>query len=262
METGEVEPVGRNEGRRIEKNVEAFGLGLLDPLERMLNPGEVRLRGIREEIVAAAVRRIEVVIQHRFIHAQLGRDHGHVGGSRAPQAVEFANAVHRVVVVEGQQEEIARAEGVRLAHQFQGVAGVRGEHQRVFLRIAPEETEDALPALLHQRRALARGRAVGVRIAQDLCEQRLRMTVEELPGEPSTATSRRGAPDGAGASFAPGLERPWASCAGRTPRKDMVARKATSTTRGVTIMRMVSVIRTSKAGKRYEGLQAICPRID
>jgi hypothetical protein len=51
---GEVEPVGRNVGGGVEQHVPTLGVRSLDPVEWVLDAGEVRLGGVGEQIVVLA----------------------------------------------------------------------------------------------------------------------------------------------------------------------------------------------------------------
>jgi hypothetical protein len=92
------------------------------------------------------------------------------------------------VVVEGEQEAIAGAERVRLAHEMQRPGRVRREDRDVLRRGGPEEGEDrgagGLDELGHRRR----GRVLRVRVAEDAAPQQLdvldelRLSVEPGPG--------------------------------------------------------------------------------
>jgi hypothetical protein len=51
---GEVEPVGGHVGGRVEEHVPAVVVGLLDPGERVLDAGEVRLGRVGDQVVVLA----------------------------------------------------------------------------------------------------------------------------------------------------------------------------------------------------------------
>jgi hypothetical protein len=75
---------------------------LLDPLERVLDAGKVRLRGVGEEVVVLAVDLAQVARQQLLVDAQVGRLAGDVRRFGAAGARELADAVDGVVVVEGE----------------------------------------------------------------------------------------------------------------------------------------------------------------
>ena len=60
-------------------------------------------------------------------------------------AVELADTVYRVVIVEGQQEPVTGPKGVRLADELQRMARVRGEDNRVDVLGFVEERKYAVP---------------------------------------------------------------------------------------------------------------------
>jgi hypothetical protein len=129
----EVEPVGRHVRRRVEQDVPAVCVRLLDPVERVLDAGEVRLRGIGEQVVVIAGRLGQVARQQVAIDAQVRRDARHVGRLGPANARELADPVDRVVVVEGQQESVAGMEWVGLADESQGAGRVRCEDRDVLV---------------------------------------------------------------------------------------------------------------------------------
>ena len=71
LEMGEVEPVGRHVCSGVEKDVPAVLVRLLDPGERMLHTGEVRLGWIGKEVVVLAPHVGQVAGQHPLVDAQL-----------------------------------------------------------------------------------------------------------------------------------------------------------------------------------------------
>ena len=74
------------------------------------------------------------------IESQLGHGQRRVGDSRARGARELANAVDRVVIVDGQEQPSARRERIRLADMLQGAGRVGGEDRRVVAgRVEPLE---------------------------------------------------------------------------------------------------------------------------
>jgi len=54
MPAGEIEPVGRDIGGGVEEHVPAVPVRLLDPGERVLDTGKVRLRRVGEQVVVVA----------------------------------------------------------------------------------------------------------------------------------------------------------------------------------------------------------------
>ena len=100
----------------------------------LLDAREVRLRRVGEEVVVIAGRVGQVARQQSLVEAQVGCHAGHVGGLRAPCTRELADAVDRVVVVEGQKEAVARVERIGLAHQSQRAGSVGRKDRHVLLR--------------------------------------------------------------------------------------------------------------------------------
>jgi len=90
---------------------------VLDPGERLLHAGEVRLGRVGEQVVVLAADLGQVARQQRLVHAQIGRLARDVGRLGAAGARELTDAVDGVVVVEGEQEAVARMERVGLADE-------------------------------------------------------------------------------------------------------------------------------------------------
>jgi hypothetical protein len=123
----------------------------------MLDAGEVRLRRIGEQVVMLAADLDQVARQQALIDAQIGCDAGDVARLGAAGAGELADPVDRVVIVEGEQEAVARTERVRLAHEAQGTRCVRGEDCHVLFWRGTEESEHGrarpLDQFGHRRRS-------------------------------------------------------------------------------------------------------------
>ena len=100
MPAGEVEPVGGDVGGGVEQDVPAVCVSLLDPVERVLDAGEVRLGRVGEQVVVLAADFGQVARQQLLVDAQIGRLARHVGRLGAAGARELADPVDRVVVVE------------------------------------------------------------------------------------------------------------------------------------------------------------------
>ncbi len=170
----EVEPVRRHERRTVHQHVPAGRLCSRNPLERVLDAREVRLRRVGEQVAVPTVGVPQQRLEHVLVDAQRGRRPGHVRGRRARSARELANPVHRVVVVGREQKAAAGAERVRLPHQPERAGRVCREDDGVFLRRRVEVAQHGPPRSLHQLGCLRRGRAVGVRVAEHLRPSRSR----------------------------------------------------------------------------------------
>ena len=107
---------------------------------------------------------------------------------RAATPGKLADAVHRVVIVKGQQKVIAGLERVGFANQLERLARIGGEDNRVLVGIRREEPEHASAAPLECVRARARCRTERVRIAEHVRHQQigvppnLRLGVEAAAG--------------------------------------------------------------------------------
>ena len=135
LDRTEVEPVGRDEGRRVQQHVVARRLGVLDPRQRMLDAAEVALCRIREQASRMARRTAGPECGGHVLVGgpQIGRRQADVPGRGAPGPGELPDAVHGIVIVRGEHEARRRPELVRLADQAARAGGVRGEDDRVFV---------------------------------------------------------------------------------------------------------------------------------
>ena len=97
-------------------------------------------------VIAGGFR--EIARQQALVDAQVGCDARDVGRLGATRARKLADAVDRIVVIEGEQEAIAGAERVRLADQAQRAGRVGREDRDVLLRGSSEELEDTNPYAL------------------------------------------------------------------------------------------------------------------
>jgi len=174
----QVQPVGRCERRGIHQHVPAQGLRLPDQFERVLRAREVGLRGKREEIRCAPVDPLQLRVQPVHVDAQLRRDDGDVGEGGALVPRELPDAVHRVVVVEGEQVAAALRERVGLAHQLERVAGIGCEDRRVLARRRVEVLQHVLAGLFDQVSHRLRGRVVRVRVAEDVARQQRQVAAQ------------------------------------------------------------------------------------
>jgi hypothetical protein len=146
----------------VQQHIPAVRLRLPDPFERVLDAGEVRLRGVREQVVVIANRVGQMTREQPFVDPQLGGDARNVGGLSAVGTRELTDAIDRVVVVEREQETVAVMEGVPLAvplaDQPQRLGCVGREDRHVLLGGRSEELEHVCAGALDQFRARCRGR--------------------------------------------------------------------------------------------------------
>ena len=158
MPATEVKPVRRYVRGGVQQHIPAVRLRLPDPFERVLDAGEVRLRGVREQVVVIADRVGQIAREQPFVDPQLGGDARNVGGLSAVGTRELTDAIDRVVVVEREQETVAVMEGVPLADLPQRPGCVGREDRHVLLGGRSEELEHVCAGALDQFRARCRGR--------------------------------------------------------------------------------------------------------
>ena len=94
MPARQVEPVGRREGGRVDEHVPAVVVRVVDPVERVVDAREVRLRREGEQVVVRAAQFGEVAVEQGVVDAELRSGARHVGRLGAAGARELAYAVH------------------------------------------------------------------------------------------------------------------------------------------------------------------------
>lgn len=119
MPLAQVQVIGGHIGGGVEKNVPTSRSSFRDPSQGVLHPGKVGLSRVSEQVVTVRSRAVEEAIQHGLVDPHLRRRHRNVSRRGAPSPVELSDAVHRVVIVEGEKELIVRFEGIGLADQPQ-----------------------------------------------------------------------------------------------------------------------------------------------
>ena len=91
---------------------------------------------------------VEIPVDRLLRNTEVRRENGKVPGHGAARPVEFAYAVHRVVIVEGKEKRIAGREGVCLADELQGMRRVGRKDRHVLLRRRVEKGEHPVTAPL------------------------------------------------------------------------------------------------------------------
>jgi hypothetical protein len=153
LHSGEIQPIGWDERRRIEQHVPAAGMRALDPVQRVLDAREVGLRRVREKVRTRWIRLIEQPGETIFVEPQIGQGERCVVDGGCAGLRELADAVDRVVIVEGEEQLSTLDEGVALTNVFQGAARVEREDGGV-VAVGVEVVQDSLSCTLDQRRLL------------------------------------------------------------------------------------------------------------
>ena len=148
-------------------------MGALDPFQGVLDTGEIGLGGVGEQVVLPRDRRVQTRFERFSIDPQIREADRNIGHFGTPGVGIFADAVDRVVVVEGQQVAVARGKGIGLPDQFEGAAGVLGENDRVFGRVSMEELQDAAAGAFNQLCGRHGGGVGRVRVAKNMVSQDL-----------------------------------------------------------------------------------------
>ena len=119
-------------------------------VERMFDAGEIRLRGKREEVGAAAidVRQARSAEQRRSMRSS-GAVERRMIHTRATRPRELAHAVHRIVVVEREERAAASGKRVHLADEFEAGRGVCREDRNVVV-VGVEPVEHGAPRALDE----------------------------------------------------------------------------------------------------------------
>ena len=170
----QVQAAGRHVGGCVQQHVPPARAGRLHPFERVLDPGEIRLRRKREQPGLIRVRLRQQRVQRRLVEAQLGAGQGRIVHRGATALRELPDAVDRVVVVRGQQKPPTGRERVGLTHQLERPRGVEREDGGVGTGAAKVRQHGGT-RLFHPAGGLHRTRVGRVRVAQHLFGQHRRM---------------------------------------------------------------------------------------
>ena len=158
----------------VEERVSPPRAGVVDEFEWVLDAREVRLRGKRKEIVGRQIGPVEQRLQSGAIDPQRWRRQGRVRDRRVSRARKLADAVHGIMIVDGQEESPAWRERVRLADMLQRRCRVLCEHRGVSaLGMEPPEHRVARP--LHEIRHPGRREARRMRVAKHVFVEQLRV---------------------------------------------------------------------------------------
>jgi hypothetical protein len=163
----QVEPAGRHERGGVDDHVPASRLGQRDPVERVLDAGEVRLRWVREQVVAVGGDVVEIALEQPVRNPKIRRLERHIRRPGALRPRKLADPIDRVVVIERGQELVAAPKRTGLADQPQAAGRVGGEDARVLALGSVEVPEHGRARLLHEHRRRRRGRIDRVRVAVD-----------------------------------------------------------------------------------------------
>ena len=87
---------------------------------------------------------------------------------------EFANAIHRIVIVESSEEATVVAEWERLANELKCARGVEGEDEMLVV-LCVEEAEDGAASVLDQISHGDRSGVGRVRISEDVGAKQVEM---------------------------------------------------------------------------------------
>src|SRR6266566_8250814 len=113
--------------------------------------------------------------EKRLLHTQVGSHDGQIG-KRGPSGTrKFADAIDGVVVIEEQEELPAGLEGIGLPDQLQGLAGIGGEDDGIFVRGSVKKVQHTGARPFDQFRRRSRGGIERVRIAKDMVTQQVKM---------------------------------------------------------------------------------------
>src|SRR6266542_1844567 len=175
MPAGEVQPIGRHETGGIHQHLPSSCLGFSDPLQRMLNTREIRRRWIGEQARFVVWLLLKKRTEQSFIATKFWRDHGQVGHRSSFCPRELADAVDGIVVIEQEQKLPTRTKGIRLTDQLEGVCGIGGENDRVFVRGSMKKFEDEGSRPFVQFGHGAGGRIERVRVPKYMTTQQVNM---------------------------------------------------------------------------------------
>ena len=93
---------------------------------------------------------VQVTLDGRGVDHEIGRKDRYVAGLRTSRPVKLSDSVDRVVIVEREQQLVARIERVRLADELESLSGVGGKDHRVDVRGGVKERQHAVATRLDQ----------------------------------------------------------------------------------------------------------------
>src|SRR5579875_1097080 len=109
------------------------------------------------------------------LNSQIRQKHRGVLHFCAPGAGKLADAVDRVVIVEGQQKGTAWPKRIRLPNEFERAAGVGSEDYRIVIGWRTEVVKHCGTRLLYKVGRGKRGWIDGMRIAKHCAQQQAHM---------------------------------------------------------------------------------------
>jgi hypothetical protein len=117
-----------------DEDIPAQALSLSNPLERVLHPRYIGLSGVGKQVWLFWAGLRQQVMQVGLVDAHIGRFYGYIGDVGPLRVSQFANAVHRVMVIKGKQIPSTWGKGIGLPDKLEGTAGIGGENHDVFIR--------------------------------------------------------------------------------------------------------------------------------
>ncbi len=173
LDRPQIEPVGRHERGPVQQDVPPLLVRLPDQVQWVHDAGEIRLSGEGEEMRLRVVRAIEQRAETRAIDVQVRQGQRRVLDGCAVGACKLPNAVHRVVIVERQEEPPTGGERVGFPNQLERGRRIEREHSRVLGGRRVEVRQNRPSRLLDQARGRRGAQIARVGISKDVAVQQV-----------------------------------------------------------------------------------------
>src|SRR5579883_814203 len=148
MPDREVQAIGRDKGSTIDEDIPPLLLRASNPVERVLHAGDIGLGRVGKQIGLAGVSLRQQAVQLGLMNAQIRWRKRHISDGGASSPGKFANAIHRVMIIKGEQISSVWGKGVRLPDKLERAAGIGSEDHGIFIgrgmEVAEYETADAI----------------------------------------------------------------------------------------------------------------------
>ncbi|MCG3140194.1 MAG: hypothetical protein HDKAJFGB_01240 [Anaerolineae bacterium] len=114
----QVQTIRRRERGGVEQHIPTARVRPFHKFERMLDARKIGLRGERKQIISFDARTFQFFPQRGLLQAHIGQQHRHIRHVRAARPRKFADAVHRIVIIEREQVAVVRFKRIRFADEF------------------------------------------------------------------------------------------------------------------------------------------------
>src|SRR5258708_6930088 len=173
----EIQSIGWREGSAIHEHIPPSCMGLFNPLQWVLYTAEVGLGRVGKQVKVLRTSLIESMNQLSLVHTEVRSYNRHICEGCPFRFGKLADAVDRVVVIEGEQVLPTRSKGIRLPYKLKRTTGIGSEDDRIFIRGRIEVGEHIVANMLNKFSGGLGGRVRGVGVAEHTtAEQRHMLT--------------------------------------------------------------------------------------